>query len=311
MSAIYFVIASIYIPRSDWAVAWLAIYATILALTAVIRAAETRRTRGELVLEYRSREAEIRLTTARFEREVELAREIQDSMAPPTRQLAANGAEVLCLQQKHEGIAGDWLATRECKDGRLIFVTADATGKGLQAALVVHAIQSLWATTLDQEDFDPGVWLARVNQALFRLGRTQSHSATIGVAILDRSRITYWSAGHPPLFVMIGPEPACSFLTLHGRGSLLGLAEDLEVLPTWLSIHPGMPLRMVMGSDGVLPRGTRTTRRDIEQLSEGLRAEGAAFLGTLEVDDDKSVILVERGMPAVGSGDAPDLAVSS
>jgi hypothetical protein len=84
---------------------------------------------------------------------------------------------------------------------------------------------------------------------------------------------------------------------------MLGISEELTVSPQHLSFLPNLTLRFVFGSDGVFTRGTRTSKREIERLSHGLRTGGVNYLVAMDVADDKSVILVERGCAA--ATDAP------
>lgn len=290
----YWLVTLAFFPARPETMKWMIVYAIGLAFSCLIRNNETIRRRRELVLEHRSREAEIRAAKVRFQRELELAREIQDSMAPPAHQATPDGVQVYCMQMKHEKVAGDWMTVRTCKDGSLVMMIADATGKGLQAALVVHAIQSLWATTLDSDGFDPKEWLERVNLALFRLGEKQTHSATIGVAVLNKGRITYWSAGHLPLFLLLGSARDVTFKTLNGRGNVLGLGSQLQLQQQYIDLAPNYPVRIIMASDGVLDRGTLTQHRELESLYSRVKTEGMTCLNDFDTHDDKTLIVVEK-----------------
>src|SRR5690606_25320994 len=106
----------------------------------------------------------------KYESDLDLAREIQDSLSPPPDTTVMGNIKVSCYQIKHHQVAGDWTACRRIGDDRTIIVVADATGKGMQAALVIHAVQSLWAEQLDYLEFKPQQWIERVNRALFKLG---------------------------------------------------------------------------------------------------------------------------------------------
>jgi hypothetical protein len=291
----------VFYPERPEAARWLAIYALALGFSCVIRHSETVRTRREAVLERRKREAELRAARVKFQRELELAREIQDSMAPPPHSITPDGMQVYCLQLKHEKVAGDWMAVRRCSDGSLVLVIADATGKGMQAALVVHAIQSLWATTLDDPSFDAKSWLERANAALFRLGEKQTHSATVGVAVLRANRLTYWSAGHLPLFLLLGNERQTMFKALLGRGNVLGLAQTLSLTPQYIDMAPNFPVRILMGSDGIFAKGTLTLHRDVEVLYSRMKKDGTTCLDGADTNDDKTLIVVERNFPAAAA----------
>src|SRR5690606_10891442 len=145
--------------------------------------------------ELRNRELVAREVTAKVEREMELAKEIQTSLEPPPIIDFGGNMQIHTYQITHYTVGGDWMAVRENGAGDLVMLVADATGKGMQAALVVHAVQALWARFLDDPDFDPADFLDQANRTLLRLGRKKVHSMTVGIAVLSREKLTYWSAG--------------------------------------------------------------------------------------------------------------------
>ncbi len=71
----------------------------------------------------------------------------------------------------------------------------------MQAALICHAVQSLWADSLADSHFDPERFLRRVNSTLFTLGKNQPHTLTLGILRMTKDDLTYWSAGHVPVLV--------------------------------------------------------------------------------------------------------------
>jgi len=276
------------------AVRLLVVYTTGLVFSTVARGIMARHTRENIVLEYRAQQANLRLAQAKMQHEVDLAREIQDSMTPPARHEFPGGTTVACMQRKFESIGGDWLAIHRWDDGTLVAVVVDATGKGMQAALVVHAIQSLWAMVLDEPAFDAAAWLARVNVALHRLGEKQAHSATIGVVVLAGVRLTYWSAGHPPLFVLLGADNDLQLRTLSAQGTVLGLGPTLDLSPRHIDVALTYPMRIMLFSDGVVEQATRVSRQKIVALFARLKSEGDRVLEELPADDDKTLIIIER-----------------
>lgn len=126
----------------------------------------------------------------KFEHELNLARNIQDSMLPP-RHIETKRAKIQIYRSTHEKVGGDWVAFRELEDGKIVLFVIDAVGKGIQAALVVHAVQSLWARTLSELTFNPEIWLHEVNETLLRLGEREAHSATIGMFVIAERTLTY------------------------------------------------------------------------------------------------------------------------
>jgi len=237
-----------------------------------------------------------RLFRFQIEHDLAIARDIQDSLAPPPQRIFAGHRKVECFQVKHAKVAGDWMAVRELTDGRLVAIVADATGKGVQAALVVHAVQSLWADTLAEDDFQPEPWMRRVNRVLLRMGEKQRHSLTIGVVVLRKDGFEYWSAGHLPLFVLETNEEGKEDVKSYpARGTVIGIKDELVLQKAEGVLNEGGRYGIMLGSDGTFERGSRTSRRDVTDIFHRLRAEGGDVLKKLTADDDRTLVFIQIG----------------
>lgn len=234
-----------------------------------------------------------RKTREKMETDLETAREIQDSIAPPEISELFESYRLYCYQIKYDQVAGDWMGVRATKNGILALV-ADATGKGVQAALVVHALQSLWAAEMDNPNFAVEAWLQKVNKTLLSLGKKRPHSMTMGLFLLEGKRLTYWSAGHLPLYVASGPEGAIQLKSVNARGTVIGLHQKLELKPESIDLSGLENVSILLGSDGVFEKGTRTGRRELLRLFQAIRNEGEGALKRIEVADDRTVILVKQ-----------------
>jgi hypothetical protein len=292
----FWLIAMFSVPWSENGLRWLVIYTVMVVFGVMVRQKAVAGMAREIRAEHQALLAERRVATAKVERDLELAREIQDSMAPSPDYQTDSGLHVQCVSCKFEAVGGDWLTARQWRDGTFVMVVADATGKGMQAALVVHAVQSLWATALDDHSFDAEPWLQQVNRALYRLGERQPHTATLGLATLKDKRLTYWGAGHLPLFLLLGADANRTQKILPSRGGVLGLSAQVAFPQQHIDLLPTYPTRIMLCSDGVLPRGSLTKPGEVEELYDGIVAGGSSYLATLPTADDRSIILVERGL---------------
>lgn len=229
----------------------------------------------------------------RLERDLELAREIQDSIAPPPVAQEESHHTLRWYHAKHQTVGGDWFAMRRLSESHHVVVVSDASGKGVQAALVIHAVQSLWADALGEDHFDPALWITRVHRTLLRMGERQTHSMTLGLLEILGDRIRYWNAGHLPVFtVEEDSELVPSRVTsITGRGGMLGVPGSAQVTPA-----EHMLLRectLLLATDGVLPRGTRTSPRELRELLASTRAQGSAAIMALTSDDDRTLITID------------------
>jgi hypothetical protein len=230
----------------------------------------------------------------KIERDLELAREIQDSLAPPADVEYSGRLAVRCFHEKHEAVAGDWLGMQTYGEERLIVVLADATGKGLQAALVIHALQSLWAEHRDSLVDYPQQWLERVNLTLRTLGEKRSHTLTIGLVLIEKSKVTYWSAGHLPLFLVVEDAKGGRKVTaLPARGGVLGINPTLTLHPLTFDLADKSSVDIILASDGVLDKGSRTSSRELLALRQRIEERTLDLRKDCQAEDDKTLVHVK------------------
>lgn len=271
---------------------WLFIDFFAVATALYFYHAQLANARRQAGLEFEAREQAAAEARIRMEHEMALARDIQDSLSPPSDAMLSDNVRVICHQAKHDKVGGDWMAIRKDGTGAIYFVVADATGKGLPAALVIHAVQSLWADELNRADFDPPTWIRRVNRTLSVLGQTRPHSLTLGLGRITTSSLTYWSAGHLPLFIAEGGGTTPNIRSLLGRGPILGLASKIHLEPATMPIMPGAQLQILLGSDGVFAKGSRSSRRDISQFLTQLETNPHAAVET-DIEDDRTLVWIK------------------
>lgn len=226
-----------------------------------------------------------------IEQDLALAHEIQDSLAPPPNYFHKGGIKINSFQIKHSAVAGDWMAFREMPNGEHILVVADATGKGVQAALIVHAVQSLWADVLHDEKFSPSEWMTRVNRTLYTLGQRKPHSMTMGIVSILGNRIEYYCAGHVPLFVV--NQTTDQVIPMIVQNKVLGLSEQVLIKPSVLNFTDDDKLTILLGTDGVFDKGSRTSKRAVLGLLANVVAKGTQALDEVQVIDDKTLIIAE------------------
>lgn len=182
----------------------------------------------------------------RLERELELAREVQQSVLPrifpqvegyafavsnrPARRVGGDFYDVVALDDKHIGL-----------------VIADVSDKGMAAALYMALTRSLWLAEARRVR-SPLVALERVNTLLVELGQPGMF-VSVFYAILDTTtrRLTYVRAGHDRPLVLRNH----TLDPLQGQGMCLGLCptEELGLSEEQTTLHPGDTL--VLYTDGM------------------------------------------------------------
>ena len=230
----------------------------------------------------------------KHEHELTLARRIQSSMDLPHKQQLANGATATFVQVVREQVGGDWAALREFPDGTMVALVADAAGKGMQAALVVHAVQSLWTSTLEMSKLDCAAWLNQLNITLFHLGQKEPHAVTVGLLEMREGRkLCYWSAGHLPLIILQDdPRGQKRVHRLFGHGNMLGLERTAIIKPVTYDLT-GTNTEIILATDGILPSPSRSRDAEVLKLIDNLsnRTDNKPLTN---IDDDQTVIWLSQ-----------------
>lgn len=284
-----------YGKTSDWA----AISGGCMVFAVVMFYARVYRQRAEALSEVAARTLLIQKERRRVEsveQELVVASEIQDSFAPSSSTFNGAGLNVFFYQAKHAVLGGDWSAIRTLPSGELAILVADATGKGVQAALVIQALQALWAIELAKPSFDPLEWIQSVNRTLITLGRRKDHTMTLGLVLVSAGQLTYYSAGHVPVFVACKEDDTAApgVRVVHARGNLLGMEEDLRLTPVRVDLEEIHAESILLGTDGVFDKGGRTPKRDVTELLDGLSKDGVKALDACEAVDDKLLVWIRR-----------------
>jgi phosphoserine phosphatase RsbU/P len=176
----------------------------------------------------------IRLEKERQDRELQIARGIQQGLLPKARPAPA-GFDVAARSESCFEVGGDYYDLVPLEGGRLGLVVADVSGKGTPASLLmasVHAsIQALAGSV------PPAALMKRLNRFLY-LNTQPNRYVTLFYSELDpaRRRLAYVNAGHVPPFV-IGRAGTHQRLT--EGGPVLGLLEDADFDAGELDIQGG------------------------------------------------------------------------
>jgi sigma-B regulation protein RsbU (phosphoserine phosphatase) len=192
-------------------------------------------------------------------RELEIARQIQQSLLPPApaEPLAGRYGIAATLQPAYE-VGGDLYDFFLLEGQRLVLAVGDVADKGMPAALLMARVTGL-LRAIGQGDTGPDQILRELDRRLSQ-GNEICMFVTMACAVLDgeTGELRYASAGHErPLLRRIGGRT--SPLVADG-GPALGLGADQE-FPVWVGhLAPGDVL--VLTTDGV---------------TEAFDAAGAAF----------------------------------
>jgi sigma-B regulation protein RsbU (phosphoserine phosphatase) len=240
----------------------------------------------------------------RIERELELARDVQQSMLPhsfpdlpgyaisahyvPARQVGGDFYDVFWRDNDHFGI-----------------VIADVADKGMPAALYMALTRSLLLAEA-RRALSPRDVLLNVNQLLLDLSEMGGFvSIFYGVVNYASRRLTYARAGHERPLLLRNDES----LLLCGEGAVLGIlaGEDLHLSEEWIDLRPDD--RLILYTDGLTDvadahgdfSGLARLRALLERIShrsalevcQAIFAELDQYRGQAEQFDDMTLLVLE------------------
>ncbi len=188
-----------------------------------------------------------RVQKERLERELEIAKEVQEQLfprqAPKMKNLELTG---LCLPARV--VSGDYYDFLAFNDRRMGLALGDICGKGISAALLMANLQATLRSNVtnsfkDFEDDSAGAGSASVSRVVTHVNRQIYHHtsankfATFFYAVYDgrQPSLTYCNAGHnPPLFLN---GDGCRRLMT--GGTVVGIFPDAIYEEETVELKPG------------------------------------------------------------------------
>jgi sigma-B regulation protein RsbU (phosphoserine phosphatase) len=244
------------------------------------------------------------LEKERIERELELAATIQREILPrslPT----VEGVELAAANVPARHIGGDYYDVFPLSRGRVAFLVADVSGKGVPAALLVSTVHAAVHLQIDEAPTIADL-VSRIDRHLRRFAATRKFlTLFFGLLEPDSGTLTYVSAGHNPALLV--------------RRS--GLTEQLESTGVPVGMLPNSKWReetrtmdvgdlLCVYSDGIteavdagdeeygLPRlvSELAERRElpVKRISEEVLASVADFARGVAQYDDQTLLFVRR-----------------
>ncbi len=244
------------------------------------------------------------VTKERLERELELARQVQQRLLPRIFPLVPGFAFAARCEPARR-VGGDFYDVILQDAGRFGVVIADVSDKGMPAALFMALTRSLLLAEARRER-SPRVVLTNVHRLLVELGQPNMF-VTVFYGVVDAAarRLTYTRAGHDrPLLLR-----ADSVQPLGGEGAFLGFLDeaDLHLSEEQLDLRPGD--RLVLYTDGLvdalsaegrlfelsrlMPLLQSRAELPAEELCAATFAALAAYQGQAEQYDDMTMLVVE------------------
>jgi sigma-B regulation protein RsbU (phosphoserine phosphatase) len=214
----------------------------------------------------------------RVNREIEIAREVQERLFPQEMP-ELPGATVAGYCRPALGVGGDYYDVIDLGEGRVGLAVGDVSGKGISAALLMASLRaSLRGVTLDgPRDF--AKLMHKVNRLVYEASASNRY-ATFFFASYDPAtrRLECVNAGHNPPVVLRGTE----IIRLEADGPVVGLLPFAPYTEQNLVLAPGDTL--VLYTDGISEAMTGSDEEwgDERMIAAAQAANGHAASGVLQ-----------------------------
>ncbi len=230
------------------------------------------------------------------------AQKIQQNILPHNLD-QIKGLKFSTLYKPVSSVGGDFYDIEEIRPGLVRAFIADATGHGVQAALITMAIKSEYESVKDMLN-SPARILKFLNDNFSNKYKSLNIYFTAFIVDIDtiNNRITYSSAGHIPQ-VLIN-ENKIQLLT--HRGNIIGMIPDVEYDEEEKEFNSG---RLFLFTDGieeefneeqeqfgeerVLAILERDKKKPLQHSIDSLFEAMNKFIDTARVRDDITVIGIE------------------
>lgn len=180
--------------------------------------------------------------------ELEFAGRIQSSFLP--RELPSlDGWEIAVTLLPARETSGDFFDIFQLSDGRVGFLIADVTDKGLGAALYMALSRTLLRTYALEYDEQPDIVFFSTNERILQDAQADLF-VTVFYGILDQAtgQLTYANAGHNPPF-LLSKQIGVNIHALGTTGMPIGIDEDAAWSQHTITINPGEVL--ILYTDGI------------------------------------------------------------
>jgi sigma-B regulation protein RsbU (phosphoserine phosphatase) len=253
----------------------------------------------------------------RIDREIEIARQVQERLLPQIYPLV-KGIDFAGYSRTAQEVGGDYYDFIALDNGKLGIAIGDVSGKGISSALLMASIRA----ALHGLTFSGTLSLARLIEGLNRIiydSSTSNRFVTFFFGEYDPSTRTfeYVNAGHnapvllrpttPRQDSFCSPEGPCMVQRLETGGPVLGLFTDVQYEQGRLQLQPydvliaytdGISEAMTAGyeewgEDRLLAAARLNTHRTAQEIVTAVVECTDRFTAGAEQSDDLSLVILK------------------
>jgi phosphoserine phosphatase RsbU/P len=238
----------------------------------------------------------------KLNREIEIAREVQERLFPQRLPEIA-GLDYFGRCRTALGVGGDYYDFLALPEGKLGVALGDVSGKGIAAALTMASLQASLRADAMRAGNDIAGLITRVNSMLYDAS-TEDRYATLFYAQYDPAthRLSYVNAGHcPPILLRGTPNHAAVERLDQAGGTVVGLLPECAYEQAEISLAPGDLL--VIYTDGF----SEAMNPNLEEWGEERLIHAIAGCAGLPAKDSISKIMQAADAFASGAPQSDDM----
>jgi sigma-B regulation protein RsbU (phosphoserine phosphatase) len=215
------------------------------------------------------------------------------------------GYEICACLEQSRSVGGDLYDMKMLQDGRVVFLVADVSGKGLGAALLMSNILASFRILYESEEFDLIGSVEKISLQMHRYSASGDFATLfIGVTDPTSNLIRFVNAGHnPPVLVRGDGEME----HLDSSGTMIGAFDFCNWTQDSVEMSDGDLL--LVFSDGVTEAQKngdqygdermegfllKERRSPVRQIVDGLMGDIDEFMGDAPRSDDITMLIVKR-----------------
>jgi serine phosphatase RsbU (regulator of sigma subunit) len=268
-----------------------------------------------------SRAREELVEKERMSKELEIARNIQQSLLPTTFP-EVEAVEVAAACESATEVGGDYFDLLAIDPRRVGVVIADVSGKGVPGLLVMGVARSVIRAQARQH-LSPREVLIRANDIISPdIGRGMFVTVLYGILDVERRAFTFANAGHNPLIIIKAHGPVShELIKTQGRpvGFMAGAFFDDRLEEMTLSLEEGDKIFAYTdgivdamneageeyGMDRLIDTLTEYRACPVQEIADVLLARIAAYVGDRPQTDDMTLLALSLKSEATAENAAP------
>lgn len=243
----------------------------------------------------------------RINREIEIAREVQERLFPQQAPMIA-GIDCNGACRPAQGVGGDYYDFLSLANGDLGVAIGDVSGKGIAAALLMASLQACLRGQVMANQGDLARLMSNINQLVYEATPVNRYATFFyGQYSRETRTFTYVNAGHnPPVVLRRSQDDAIHVIRLETGGPVVGLFPHVPYQQGTLTLEPGDILvgftdgiseamnnsEQEWGEARLIPAIAEHSCKPVIEMLPALMRDADAFVdGALQHDDMTLVIM--------------------